>query len=104
MRELLVVLSLEAAVDLPLQSLRALNPKEEAAQAVNKVGDLVARRVVLRPQPVERPERFFDEPHLLPRMAAALSAPEPREPRPMWRSPHVSCLQNYFIVCIYRDH
>ena len=46
MRELLV------AEDLALQS---LNPKEEAAQAVDEVGDLVARRVVLRPQPVERP-------------------------------------------------
>ena len=96
MRELLVA---EAAVDLPLQS---LNPKEEAAQAVDEVGDLLARRVVLRPQPVERPERLFDVPHLLPRMAAASSAPE--APRPMRRLPHVSCLQNYFIVCIYRDH
>ena len=93
MRELLVA---EAAVDLPLQS---LNPKEEAAQAVD---ELLARRVILRPQPVERPERLFDVPHLLPRMAAASSAPE--APRPMWRLPHVSCLQNYFTVCIYRDH
>ena len=75
MRELLVA---EAAVDLPLQS---LNPKEEAAQAVD---ELLARRVVLRPQPVERPERLFDVPHLLPRMAAASSAPE--APRPMLTS------------------